>query len=395
MLHTLGFYHMQSSPDRDDYIDVMWENIIKAARHNFRKYNSFAVSDFGVGYDYESVLHYSRKAFSVNGQDTLVPKKSGAGIGQRIGLSEKDVMKLNKMYCDADSDLVLDSDTDKETSIKKKLPKNKPFQGQGIGYHQGKAVAIKLPAAQTFYLRHPSDIHMFNYFSKAKETVPAPAIQGFGIAKEMKHTNDLLLKTYPVGSVPDIIKVFDEPNLGNDNLSNFGKKEINTKYVNNNGQGNSNQDRQHTPTPENSIQPILHDHNYQTLPLYYVNSHKEPLHQMQLDEEPNRSYEYENPLASYGYSQANDERNKPNIEEHYEEKYTRKPYLSHRYYPVQAEDYTGTRPEHNFDDYSVEPKRQYETINKNSYNRAQINSEAQNIYSFLRPQGIHYSRYLI
>ncbi|XP_050665360.1 seminal metalloprotease 1-like isoform X4 [Leptidea sinapis] len=130
MLHTLGFYHMQSSPDRDDYIDVMWENIIKAARHNFRKYNSFAVSDFGVGYDYESVLHYSRKAFSVNGQDTLVPKKSGAGIGQRIGLSEKDVMKLNKMYCDADSDLVLDSDTDKETSIKKKLPKNKPFQGQ-------------------------------------------------------------------------------------------------------------------------------------------------------------------------------------------------------------------------------------------------------------------------
>ncbi|VVC91764.1 unnamed protein product [Leptidea sinapis] len=131
MLHTLGFYHMQSSPDRDDYIDVMWENIIKAARHNFRKYNSFAVSDFGVGYDYESVLHYSRKAFSVNGQDTLVPKK-------RIGLSEKDVMKLNKMYCDADSDSVLDSDTDKETSIKKKLPKNKPFQGQGIGYHQVK-----------------------------------------------------------------------------------------------------------------------------------------------------------------------------------------------------------------------------------------------------------------
>lgn len=28
LLHTLGFYHMQSSADRDDYIDVRWENII-------------------------------------------------------------------------------------------------------------------------------------------------------------------------------------------------------------------------------------------------------------------------------------------------------------------------------------------------------------------------------
>lgn len=44
------------------------------ARHNFRKYDSLSVSDFGVGYDYDSVLHYSRKAFSSNGQDTLVPK---------------------------------------------------------------------------------------------------------------------------------------------------------------------------------------------------------------------------------------------------------------------------------------------------------------------------------
>jgi Astacin (Peptidase family M12A) len=31
------------------------------------------VSDFGVGYDYNSVMHYSRKAFSKNGEDTLTP----------------------------------------------------------------------------------------------------------------------------------------------------------------------------------------------------------------------------------------------------------------------------------------------------------------------------------
>ncbi|XP_038209403.1 uncharacterized protein LOC119830447 [Zerene cesonia] len=185
LLHTLGFYHMQSSPDRDDFIDVLWENIIQTTRHNFRKYNSFAVSDFGVGYDYESVLHYSRKAFSVNGKDTLVPKQRGAEIGQRIGLSQKDTQKLNKMYCDADSDRFLDSDSSKIPLAAKKPDKNKPFEGRGIGYHQGKAVAIKLPAAQTYNLHDFSNIDKFNDFSKTKESVPPMSVHGFGVIKEI------------------------------------------------------------------------------------------------------------------------------------------------------------------------------------------------------------------
>ncbi|XP_041974346.1 seminal metalloprotease 1-like isoform X2 [Aricia agestis] len=134
LLHTLGFYHMQSSSDRDDYIDIIWENIVRRARHNFRKYNSFAVTDFGVGYDYDSVLHYSRKAFSSNGQDTIVPKQSGSNIGQRVGASEKDIQKLNKMYCDADSE-ALDENEPKKPEPKKKA-RNRPFEGHGIGYQQ-------------------------------------------------------------------------------------------------------------------------------------------------------------------------------------------------------------------------------------------------------------------
>ncbi|XP_061382920.1 uncharacterized protein LOC116765720 [Danaus plexippus] len=168
LLHTLGFFHMQSSPDRDEFIDVLWDNIIRQARHNFRKYDSLSVSDFGVGYDYDSVLHYSRKAFSSNGQDTLVPK-NGADIGQRIGLSEKDIVKLNKMYCDVDAGVISqDSISSFDMEKKRKGAKNKPFVGQGLGYQKGKTVIIKLPKADE---QNSPKNPVRGYFSETTQTI--------------------------------------------------------------------------------------------------------------------------------------------------------------------------------------------------------------------------------
>ncbi|GBP12079.1 Zinc metalloproteinase nas-15 [Eumeta japonica] len=175
-LHALGFYHMQSSPDRDDYVDIKWENIVEPARHNFRKYNSFAVSDFGVGYDYDSVLHYSRRAFSSNGQDTIVPKESGASIGQRTGMSQKDSDKLNKMYCDAGSDSTADEEA---TTKRPNKRKNKPFQGRGLGYHQGKAVIIELPAAKTVQLSYSPMYPIFDDFSQPPQALSPTQFKGF------------------------------------------------------------------------------------------------------------------------------------------------------------------------------------------------------------------------
>ena len=57
------------------------------------------VDTLGVGYDYNSIMHYARKTFSVNGEPTIIPKKDPfAEIGQRSGFSEKDLMKINKLY---------------------------------------------------------------------------------------------------------------------------------------------------------------------------------------------------------------------------------------------------------------------------------------------------------
>lgn len=100
MLHTIGFYHMQSTYDRDDYVQIVWKNIISGLEYNFAKYNNDSVTDFGVPYDYNSVMHYSETAFSKNGNKTIIALKENVIVGQRNGLTESDIIKLNKMYCE-------------------------------------------------------------------------------------------------------------------------------------------------------------------------------------------------------------------------------------------------------------------------------------------------------
>ncbi|XP_050094470.1 seminal metalloprotease 1-like [Anopheles aquasalis] len=97
-LHALGFYHQQSASDRDDFVEIVYDNIEAGTENNFNIYPSTTVTDFGVRYDYGSVMHYSATAFSKNGQRTIIPKDPNASIGQRIGMSERDISKLNHMY---------------------------------------------------------------------------------------------------------------------------------------------------------------------------------------------------------------------------------------------------------------------------------------------------------
>lgn len=100
MLHALGFYHQQSASDRDEYVEIMWENIEPGHENNFNIQNSSVITDYGVEYDTESIMHYSRKAFSKNGQDTIVPIQNISQLGQRNGFTDKDIKKLNTMYKD-------------------------------------------------------------------------------------------------------------------------------------------------------------------------------------------------------------------------------------------------------------------------------------------------------
>uniref|UniRef100_A0A672Z0V2 Metalloendopeptidase n=1 Tax=Sphaeramia orbicularis TaxID=375764 RepID=A0A672Z0V2_9TELE len=99
-LHALGFWHEQSRSDRDDYVDIMWDRIEPGKEHNFKTYDDTLSSALGVPYDYGSVMHYSKTAFNIGSEPTIVTKIPHFSdvIGQRMGFSSSDLTKLNRLY---------------------------------------------------------------------------------------------------------------------------------------------------------------------------------------------------------------------------------------------------------------------------------------------------------
>lgn len=93
--HAVGLWHEQSREDRDRFVRIVWANIEAGREHNFNQHITDG-DDIG-GYDYGSIMHYPRTAFSRNGQDTIVPL-GGQVIGQRSGLSTSDIAAVRAMY---------------------------------------------------------------------------------------------------------------------------------------------------------------------------------------------------------------------------------------------------------------------------------------------------------
>ncbi|XP_067850405.1 low choriolytic enzyme-like [Heptranchias perlo] len=97
LLHSIGFNHEQNRSDRDDYVSIIFKNVIKGAKYNFDRLNT---NNLGTPYDYSSVMHYGKFSFSKDGRSTtIVPKPNpNVPIGQRFGMSSLDALKVNKLY---------------------------------------------------------------------------------------------------------------------------------------------------------------------------------------------------------------------------------------------------------------------------------------------------------
>lgn len=101
--HAFGIGHEHQRPDRDQYLQVLKENISDPYLGLNTKMNFSTQAGQTLGeYDFLSIMQYSRKAFSKNGKDTLFPGEAYQAFAEVMGhakhLSELDKVAIQKLY---------------------------------------------------------------------------------------------------------------------------------------------------------------------------------------------------------------------------------------------------------------------------------------------------------
>lgn len=98
--HCVGLWHEQSRNDRDDFIEVLWNNIKVSEWGNFQKRDGLLLGP----YDFDSIMHYpERTGFeraSCSGCPSLrtLDPANRNRIGQSIRLSAGDVAAVQQLY---------------------------------------------------------------------------------------------------------------------------------------------------------------------------------------------------------------------------------------------------------------------------------------------------------
>jgi hypothetical protein len=151
--HAVGLWHEQSREDRDQHVRIAWENIIPDMQHNFDQHITDG-DDVGA-YDYDSVMHYPPKAFSANGEDTIVAL-GGQPIGQRAGLSDNDMAAVAELYPHALGGHHLFTSSIVEVA---NAVRDKGYRNDGVAFY---ASAAPLPGTvPLFRLSHPEGKNLY------------------------------------------------------------------------------------------------------------------------------------------------------------------------------------------------------------------------------------------
>ncbi|XP_069841027.1 high choriolytic enzyme 2-like [Dendropsophus ebraccatus] len=97
VLHALGLNHEHVRFDRDNYVEVQWNNIQQSARSNFEMSDTY--NNDLTAYDYRSIMHYKNTAYSSNNLPTLIPiLNNSIQLGSDFALSALDIVKINTLY---------------------------------------------------------------------------------------------------------------------------------------------------------------------------------------------------------------------------------------------------------------------------------------------------------
>jgi hypothetical protein len=102
IMHALGFVHEQSRVDRDNYVRILWDNIMEGFANQFDiipdvYFHPYTGSVFN--FDYESVMLYRPESFAKTpGLKTIEAIGNGKIAPVTQGLSARDLERLHYLY---------------------------------------------------------------------------------------------------------------------------------------------------------------------------------------------------------------------------------------------------------------------------------------------------------
>jgi astacin len=96
MGHTVGLWHEQSRSDRNSYVTVNYNNLIKGSRSNFDQVVDNAQNV--TLYDYASIMHYIPFAFSRNGGPAIESIPAGIPLSNYVGYTAADIDGIKRLY---------------------------------------------------------------------------------------------------------------------------------------------------------------------------------------------------------------------------------------------------------------------------------------------------------
>lgn len=98
VMHALGFVHEQNRADRDQYLQMNFDNIDEKYKDNFEKLPPEYMKANGVGnFDFQSILIYPTWMFAKNSGVTM-QSRTGQTINPSPTLSRTDIERINRIY---------------------------------------------------------------------------------------------------------------------------------------------------------------------------------------------------------------------------------------------------------------------------------------------------------
>jgi hypothetical protein len=107
MGHVVGLYHEMTRPDRDSFITLNFNNVIKGSEDEFAPQGD-DYQDLGL-FDYGSVMMYIPFAFSRNGGPVLGTIPPGMPLSNLVGYTAADIDGVKRLYGGAPTSVTIAS----------------------------------------------------------------------------------------------------------------------------------------------------------------------------------------------------------------------------------------------------------------------------------------------